>query len=325
MINEFIDRQAVDEDLYELEDVQTGEKRQYRIVSKATVTQEGTALSKATFDPILEKINDKLSKSGDAMTGQLVAPQLLPPEFAESSYVGSSTFRYGGMYGGYGSFLNLESIGGTDLGGDTRLLGDIYPDTNGLRNLGKADNRFSTAYAIHGNFSGSVVTNNAYVNETLSADTGEFSAIKLNGYPVWYKGNLTVESGTFDPYLCVSSGTPLAKVGYTSRYGVYSRVGSMVTVSFKIQLSSSAETKDTRVYIGPLPFAPNLSNNDCDLPVRMLNINTSYTNGMLRLYHNGVTAALQIANISGADLALNGEHLKTSTGISGSFSYTCLD
>lgn len=63
MINEFIDRQAVDEDLYELEDVQTGEKRQYRIVSKATVTQEGTALSKATFDPILEEINGKVSKS----------------------------------------------------------------------------------------------------------------------------------------------------------------------------------------------------------------------------------------------------------------------
>lgn len=53
MISEFIDRQAANADLYELEDVLTGEKRQYRIVSKATVTVPGTDLNKATFDPIL--------------------------------------------------------------------------------------------------------------------------------------------------------------------------------------------------------------------------------------------------------------------------------
>ena len=34
MISEFVDRQAANADLYELEDVLTGEKRQYRIVSK---------------------------------------------------------------------------------------------------------------------------------------------------------------------------------------------------------------------------------------------------------------------------------------------------
>ena len=53
MISEFVDRQAANADLYELEDVLTGEKRQYRIVSKATVTVPGTDLNKATFDPIL--------------------------------------------------------------------------------------------------------------------------------------------------------------------------------------------------------------------------------------------------------------------------------
>ena len=56
MISEFIDRQATNADLFELEDVETGEKRQYRIVSKATVTQPGTDLNKATLDPILNKI-----------------------------------------------------------------------------------------------------------------------------------------------------------------------------------------------------------------------------------------------------------------------------
>ena len=66
MISEFVDRQATNTDLFELEDVLTGEKRQYRIVSKATVTQPGTDLNKATLDPILEAI---LSVKGIADSG----------------------------------------------------------------------------------------------------------------------------------------------------------------------------------------------------------------------------------------------------------------
>ena len=66
MISEFVDRQAANADLCELEDVLTGEKRQYRIVSKATVTVPGTDLNKATLDPILEAI---LSTSGIADSG----------------------------------------------------------------------------------------------------------------------------------------------------------------------------------------------------------------------------------------------------------------
>ena len=66
MISEFVDRQAANADLYELEDVLTGEKRQYRIVSKATVTVPGTDLNKATLDPILEAI---LAMAGIADSG----------------------------------------------------------------------------------------------------------------------------------------------------------------------------------------------------------------------------------------------------------------
>ena len=66
MISEFIDRQATNTDLFELEDVLTGEKRQYRIVSKATVTVPGTDLNKATLDPVLEAI---LSAAGIADSG----------------------------------------------------------------------------------------------------------------------------------------------------------------------------------------------------------------------------------------------------------------
>lgn len=70
MISEFVDRQAANADLYELEDVLTGEKRQYRIVSKATVTVPGTDLNKATLDPILEAI---LSAAGIADSGGSVS------------------------------------------------------------------------------------------------------------------------------------------------------------------------------------------------------------------------------------------------------------
>lgn len=75
MISEFVDRQAANADLYELEDVLTGEKRQYRIVSKATVTVPGTNLNKATLDPILEAIlsvKGIADSGGEASTGYWV-------------------------------------------------------------------------------------------------------------------------------------------------------------------------------------------------------------------------------------------------------------
>ena len=75
MISEFVDRQATNTDLFELEDVLTGEKRQYRIVSKATVTQPGTDLNKATLDPILEAIltvKGIADSGGSASTGYWV-------------------------------------------------------------------------------------------------------------------------------------------------------------------------------------------------------------------------------------------------------------
>lgn len=72
MITEFIDRQAINADLYELEDVETGETRQYRIKSKATITVPGTDLNKATLDPILNAILSAqgiVDSGGDASTG----------------------------------------------------------------------------------------------------------------------------------------------------------------------------------------------------------------------------------------------------------------
>ena len=87
MISEFIDRQATNVDLFELEDVETGQKKQYRIVSKATVTQPGTDLNKATFDPILEEIDGKLSESGGTLKGNLVP-------YGTSINLGSSGARW---------------------------------------------------------------------------------------------------------------------------------------------------------------------------------------------------------------------------------------
>ena len=87
MISEFIDRQATNVDLFELEDVETGQKKQYRSGSKATVTQPGTDLNKATFDPILEEIDGKLSESGGQLKGDLVP-------YGTSINLGSSGARW---------------------------------------------------------------------------------------------------------------------------------------------------------------------------------------------------------------------------------------
>ncbi len=105
MISEFIDRQATNVDLFELEDVETGQKKQYRIVSKATVTQPGTDLNKATFDPILEEIDGKLSESGGTLKGNLVP-------YGTSINLGSSGARWQTVYANTinasnGAFTNL--------------------------------------------------------------------------------------------------------------------------------------------------------------------------------------------------------------------------
>ena len=105
MISEFIDRQATNVDLFELEDVETGQKKQYRIVSKATVTQPGTDLNKATFDPILEEIDGKLSESGGQLKGDLVP-------YGTSINLGSSGARWQTVFA---NTINASNGGFTNL------------------------------------------------------------------------------------------------------------------------------------------------------------------------------------------------------------------
>ena len=105
MISEFIDRQATNEDLFELEDVETGQKKQYRIVSKATVTQPGTNLNKATFDPILEEIDGKLSESGGVLKGDLVP-------YTSSVNLGSAAGRWQTVFA---NTINASNGGFTNL------------------------------------------------------------------------------------------------------------------------------------------------------------------------------------------------------------------
>lgn len=105
MISEFIDRQATDVDLFELEDMETGQKKQYRIVSKATVTQPGTNLNKATFDPILEEIDGKLSESGGTLKGNLVP-------YGTSINLGSSGARWQTVFA---NTINASNGGFTNL------------------------------------------------------------------------------------------------------------------------------------------------------------------------------------------------------------------
>lgn len=109
MIDEFLDRQATNDDLFELEDVETGEKKQYRIVSKATVTQAGTNLNKATFDPILEEIRGKLSTSGGTMQGSI------KPNPAALMNLGDVAAYWNNVYGAHGLFRDELKLGSHDV------------------------------------------------------------------------------------------------------------------------------------------------------------------------------------------------------------------
>ena len=59
MIDQFVDRQAVNADLFELEDTTTSEKKQFRVRSMANITQPGTDLSAPVLNPILDEIRAK--------------------------------------------------------------------------------------------------------------------------------------------------------------------------------------------------------------------------------------------------------------------------
>ena len=135
MLSEFVDRQAANADLYELEDIETGQKRQYRIVSKATVTVPGTDLNKATLDPILAEIAGKLSANGGTMTGNFSGP-------------GASGISRIGYPNQIGEVYALQAY----LNG-LQMRGNISPDTHASRDIGTSAKRFNHVYAADGNFS----------------------------------------------------------------------------------------------------------------------------------------------------------------------------
>ena len=68
LIQEFVDRQAVDTDLVELTDQQTGEARQYRTKRLETVTEPGTPLNKQTLDPLLHAIRGVQDVAGNPVS-----------------------------------------------------------------------------------------------------------------------------------------------------------------------------------------------------------------------------------------------------------------
>ena len=140
MLSEFTDRQAANADLYELEDIETGQKRQCRIVSKATVTVPGTDLNKATLDPILAEIAGKLSANGGTMTGNFSGP-------------GAS----GEVKFGYPNQINYIYALKAYLNG-IEMRGDMLPDSNNVRNVGSANKRMAYVYGNNGNF------NSVYAN-----------------------------------------------------------------------------------------------------------------------------------------------------------------
>ena len=166
MLSEFTDRQAANADLYELEDVETGQKRQYRIVSKATVTVPGTDLNKATLDPILEEIAGKLSADGGTMSGNYSGP-------------GAS----GDVKIGYPNQINEIHAMQANLNG-LQMLGNIVPNSTGTRNLGSSNYRWNYVYGNIGNFASQVaIDGNAIVASSYSSSTNK-------GYVKFYDGTM---------------------------------------------------------------------------------------------------------------------------------------
>ena len=120
MIEEFFDRQAADADLYELEDAETGEKKQVRIVSKAAVTQEGTPLNKATFDPILADIRSRLSASAVA---DFVVEQGTSGHWQYRKWKGGTAECWG-----IGTLTDITSISGRGTYFYSTPVSIAYPD-----------------------------------------------------------------------------------------------------------------------------------------------------------------------------------------------------
>ena len=145
MLSEFTDRQAANADLYELEDVETGQKRQYRIVSKATVTVPGTDLNKATLDPILEEIAGKLSADGGTMTGNFSGPG------ASGTVTIGSPSQINAIYAIQAYLNGLE------------MTGNITPNTNATRDVGTSAKQFRYVYGKYGKFSDSITVNDYMV------------------------------------------------------------------------------------------------------------------------------------------------------------------
>jgi len=166
MLSEFVDRQAANADLYELEDVETGQKRQYRIVSKATVTAPGTDLNKATLDPILSEIGKKLNADGGTMIG----------EFSGPGAAGSAKIGYPNQINEiYAIQAYLNKL---------EMLGDILPNTTGTRNLGSNAYRWNYVYGGIGNFATQVaIDGNAIIDSSYSSSTNK-------GYVKIYDGTM---------------------------------------------------------------------------------------------------------------------------------------
>jgi hypothetical protein len=167
MLSEFTDRQAANADLYELEDVETGQKRQYRIVSKATVTVPGTDLNKATLDPILEEIAGKLSANGGTMSGNFSGP-------------GAS----GNVQIGYPEQINAIHALNAYLNG-LEMIGNITPNANATRDIGTSAKQFRYVYGKYGKFSDSIT-----VNDYMVVSSGVGASGTVGRYVKFYDGTM---------------------------------------------------------------------------------------------------------------------------------------
>lgn len=269
MLSEFTDRQAANADLYELEDVETGQKRQYRIVSKATVTVPGTDLNKATLDPILEEIAGKLSANGGTMSGNFSGPEgaddvfLGQPNpftdiYSQSAHVGnietssigpgsSGQIDISGNFSGPGA-SGISRIGYPNQIGEVYALqaylngiemrGNMLPDSNNVRNVGSANKRMAYVYGVNGNFSTQVSINGNAIIASGSSTNGRYVKFYDGTMICWGKKEWT----------SVSISAPWGSMYESTSYLAFSNFSSTFT-AIPIVIISPAQGSSNSYYV----------------------------------------------------------------------------
>lgn len=275
------------------QDIQAQHLNRYRLVKVDGTADEydltpvrGAVTQEGTPIRALE-LNQLQDNVDTALAEKLPA---MPMDYTVSA--GDADHNYTSMhaYTTYTNILTSVSGGGVSVGGN------LLADGSESQNIGTSGVKWGSLYVNH------VHASNLY----------------QNGYKAWDANSLPNGTGTWEP--SVYGATTSGSFSYT-RGGRYLRIGDMVMVSFKMQITSVITAPAGRMFFSGLPFIPHLETSDLDVPVSLLYCsNTAITDVQLRLYNNSTSVALQ-AMKNNAGYSFTASDISANFGISGSFCY----